>query len=172
VPGLIIDFSSREQNDEELSKEIEKSNVICLVYSLGDDESKERLSSYWLPKIEEIEEALSGNKSTQKPVSPSSSFTANNLADLSLISTNDHSTSTKIAAASTSRRPIVLVANKSDLVINPNALNQDPFVWRLVLDHPQIETCVQCSAKTLKNVPEVLNKSNNQISLSSIKLIY
>jgi Ras family protein T1 len=159
VPGLIIDFSSREQNEQELSKEIEKSNVICLVYSLNDDFSKEQLSNYWLPKINEIEEALS-----KQTLSPSTSFTSNLIAAAapacsSSVGDSDFDTEQSQIQFTVKnpyfKRPIVLVANKSDTTVNPNTLVQDTFISRLVSANAQIESCVQCSAKNLKNVPEV-----------------
>lgn len=48
-----------------------------------------------------------------------------------------------------------MVANKSDTMLSASNLNQDPFITRLVVSNGQIETCIQCSAKNLKNVPEV-----------------
>jgi Ras family protein T1 len=118
-----------------LVREIEKASVLCLVYAVNDQASKEKLCTYWLPKITEIEDSLSA-------VSPSASV------------------SSLAAAASptspygTQKRPIVLVANKSDTQNEMN-LTQDPLISSLILSHSQIETCVKCSAKTLKNVPEV-----------------
>lgn len=151
MPGLIIDFSSREQNEQELCNEIEKSNVICLVYSIDDEESKKRLASYWLPKIEEIEKL-----STQQVMSSSASFTGN-LADPG---DSSNLTSSKFLPSLNIKneylkRPIVLVANKADILINFNVINQDQFISELIDAHPQIETCIHCSAKSLKNVPEV-----------------
>lgn len=154
MPGLIIDFSSREQNEQELCNEIEKSNVICLVYSMDDEESKKRLASYWLPKIAEIEKL-----STQQVMSSSASFTSN-LADPGDSTNSSNLTSSKFSLSLNIKnehlkRPIVLVANKSDILINFNVINQDQFISELIDAHPQIETCIHCSAKSLKNVPEV-----------------
>jgi Ca2+-binding EF-hand superfamily protein len=139
VPGVIVDYSSREQSEFDLVKEIEKSNVICIVYAMNDDSSKEKLASYWLPKINEIEE-------TAANLSPSTSFTSN-LSDSNIIFNNS-------SGKSTAKRPIVIVANKCD-TSTENNLTSDALISKLIISNPQIETCIQCSAKTLKNVPEV-----------------
>jgi mitochondrial Rho GTPase 1 len=119
IPGVIIDYSSREQTDNDLIKEIENASVICLVYGLDDDESKNHIKSYWLPKIEEVEESMS--KSSGEP----------------------------------SKHPIIIVANKCDTINESGQILNDPFIKSIVISNNQIETCVQCSAKTLKNLPEV-----------------
>ena len=46
MPGIIIDYSSREQTEQDLINEIEKANTLCLVYDLNDDESKQKLKTY------------------------------------------------------------------------------------------------------------------------------
>lgn len=53
------------------------------------------------------------------------------------------------------KRPIVLVANKLDTENDQIVITSDPFIAKLISSNHQIETCIQCSAKTLKNVPEV-----------------
>lgn len=39
----ILKFTGREQNEAELLREITNSNVICLVYSVDDDKSIDRV---------------------------------------------------------------------------------------------------------------------------------
>lgn len=57
-------FTAIEQNDDSLQEEINKAHVICIVYSVEDDASLERISQHWLPLIRE-----SVNESEQrKPV--------------------------------------------------------------------------------------------------------
>lgn len=51
VPTNIVDYSSSEQTDEELNEQIKHASVICVVYAVDDDESIDRISSYWLPLI-------------------------------------------------------------------------------------------------------------------------
>lgn len=47
--GTIFLFSEVDQTVDELTEEIQKAHVICLVYSVVDDASIDRLSSHWLP---------------------------------------------------------------------------------------------------------------------------
>lgn len=51
VPTNIVDFSSAEQTDENLNEQIKKASVICIVYSVDEDETIDRISSYWMPLI-------------------------------------------------------------------------------------------------------------------------
>jgi Ras family protein T1 len=127
-----------------LVKEIEKASVICLVYAVNDQNSKEKLCTYWLPKIQEIEDSLSVAAAASTTVSFAASASSFTPAPLS----------PTLLPAEAQKRPIVLVANKSDTQNEMN-LTQDPLITSLILSHTQIETCVKCSAKTLKNVPEV-----------------
>lgn len=138
VPGIIIDYSSREQNEDELAKEILRANVLCLVYAINNESSKEKLKSYWMPKIEEVE---AGNLNN----SLNTSFNGS-CADLTL----------------SVRRPIIIVANKRDTATRENLLN-DSLISKLIRSNTQIETCIQCSAKTLKNVPEVFYYAQKSI---------
>lgn len=63
VPTNIVDYSALEQTDDNLSDEIQKAHVVCIVYSVEDDNSMDRITSYWLPFIRE---SLPGD--TRKPV--------------------------------------------------------------------------------------------------------
>lgn len=45
----IVDTSLRSQEEAEIMSEMAKANVICMVYSVVDSESFERLESYWMP---------------------------------------------------------------------------------------------------------------------------
>lgn len=51
VPTNIVDYSSSEQTDEDLNEQIKHASVICVVYAVDDDDSIDRISSYWLPLI-------------------------------------------------------------------------------------------------------------------------
>lgn len=46
-------FVAVEQNDESLHDEINKAHVICIVYSVEDESSLDRISQHWLPLIRE-----------------------------------------------------------------------------------------------------------------------
>ncbi|CAG8763401.1 18740_t:CDS:10, partial [Dentiscutata erythropus] len=47
----IVDSSARPEHREQLELEIKKSHVICIVYSVDDEHTFNRLASYWLPYI-------------------------------------------------------------------------------------------------------------------------
>lgn len=125
---------------------------------MNDANSKEKLNSYYLPKIREVEE-LSSSASTptdSNSVSPSSSFSAStpqpsNEAPISKATTNGPVNK----STAVHRRPIVIVANKSDLNNDRSSPIRDPLITQLIKANSQIETCIECSAKTIKNVPEV-----------------
>ena len=122
-----------------------------------DDLSKTMLSSYWLPKINEIEEALSNsnnnacNDSVIDYINDSNNPLANTTSPM-ITKTNGFRQLNK----NIPKRPIIIVANKSDENSDPNnVLTNDQSISNLIISNPQIETAVCCSAKTLKNVPEV-----------------
>ena len=130
---------------------------------MSDELSKSMLSSYWLPKINEIEETVSNSNASTNTESVQSYF----LNDSSSFPTTPTAPlSPRISQASAKattnsknipKRPIIIVANKCDenTVDANSALTSDPLLSNLIISNPQIETCIQCSAKTLKNVPEV-----------------
>lgn len=51
VPTNIVDYSVVEQSDEQLIDQIKRASVICVIYAVDNDDSFERISSYWLPLI-------------------------------------------------------------------------------------------------------------------------
>uniref|UniRef100_A0A8D8V3R0 Mitochondrial Rho GTPase n=1 Tax=Cacopsylla melanoneura TaxID=428564 RepID=A0A8D8V3R0_9HEMI len=107
VPTHIVDYSEVDQTVDELTEEIQKAHVICLVYSVVDDSSIDRLSSHWLP------------------------FLRNCLVDTCL--------------------PIVLVGNKVDLVDYSTV----ECAIDIMEEYPEVESFVESSAKTLKNISEM-----------------
>ncbi|XP_016090978.1 mitochondrial Rho GTPase 1-A-like isoform X1 [Sinocyclocheilus grahami] len=108
VPTHIVDYSEAEQTDEQLYQEISKANVICIVYSVNNKKSIEKVTSHWIPLI---------NERTDKD----------------------------------SRVPLILVGNKSDLVEHSSMETVLPIMNK----YTEIETCVECSAKNLKNISEL-----------------
>ncbi|KAJ3615247.1 hypothetical protein NHX12_018815 [Muraenolepis orangiensis] len=108
VPTLIVDYSEAEQTDEQLFQEISKANVICIVYSVSDKRSIEKVTSYWIPLI--------------------------------TVHTDKYN-----------RVPLILVGNKSDL---PGNCSMETSL-AIMNQHRDIETCVECSAKNLKNISEL-----------------
>lgn len=53
VPTSIVDYSAAEQTDENLIEEVQKANVVCIVYAVDDEDSLEQISAYWLPLVRE-----------------------------------------------------------------------------------------------------------------------
>lgn len=51
IPTILVDYSAKEQNIDELCDEICKADVVCIVYSVDDLNTVNRLTSYWLPLI-------------------------------------------------------------------------------------------------------------------------
>ncbi|XP_061701823.1 mitochondrial Rho GTPase 1-A isoform X3 [Syngnathoides biaculeatus] len=108
VPTHIVDYSEAEQSDEQLYQEICKANVICIVYSVNNKKSIEKVTSHWIPLI---------NDRIDKD----------------------------------SRVPLILVGNKSDLVEHSSM----ETILPIMNQYQDIETCVECSAKNLKNISEL-----------------
>ncbi|CAG8515241.1 11064_t:CDS:10 [Ambispora gerdemannii] len=54
VTTHIIDSSARTENRDHLEMEIRKAHVICIVYSIDDPHTFNRLASYWLPYIRSL----------------------------------------------------------------------------------------------------------------------
>lgn len=100
-----------EQTDEQLAEEIVKAHVICVVYSVEEEDTLEKITTKWLPFIKESLESLGENQT----------------------------------------RPVILVGNKVDLV---DYTTIDAMI-KIMEDFPEIESCVECSAKTLKNISEM-----------------
>lgn len=46
-----IEIAAIEQTDDALNEEINKAHVICIVYSVEDEVSLDRISQHWLPLI-------------------------------------------------------------------------------------------------------------------------
>lgn len=116
VPTHIVDFSSQEQNEEQLIDEIAKAHVICIVYSVDNNSTIEKVDSYWIPLIHQV------------------------------VPVDD-------------RKPIVLVGNKSDVLEASSIEAIMPVMNR----YAEIETCVECSAKTLKNISEVFHYAQKAV---------
>ncbi|KAI9137023.1 EF hand associated-domain-containing protein [Paraphysoderma sedebokerense] len=54
VTTHIVDSSARPENREQLSAEIRKAHVICIVYSVADHAAFERVPGFWLPYIKSL----------------------------------------------------------------------------------------------------------------------
>jgi len=105
----------RPEDRLQLEKEIRQAQVICLVYSVEEPLTFERISSYWLPYVRSLGANI----------------------------------------------PVVLVGNKIDMrpgtssESNGSMGELEQLVLPLMNDFKEVETCVECSAKTLVNIPEV-----------------
>ncbi|XP_077300765.1 mitochondrial Rho GTPase isoform X2 [Arctopsyche grandis] len=108
VPTNIVDYSAAEQTSDNLTEEIQKSHVVCIVYAVDDEETLNRVSSHWLPLIRE-------------------------------------------ACAPDQKKPVVLVGNKVDL-IDYSTLHS---ILEIAESFPEIDSCIECSAKTLSNISEM-----------------
>lgn len=107
VPTNIVDYSAVDQSEPDLNDQIRKASVVCIVYAVDDDDSIERISSFWMPLIRQ------NHPDTQCPV--------------------------------------VLVGNKIDLV----EYSTIEGIYEIMEEFSEIETCIECSAKTLKNISEM-----------------
>ncbi|KAK3717334.1 hypothetical protein QZH41_011563 [Actinostola sp. cb2023] len=109
IPTHIVDYSAEEQAEDVLAEEIQKANVVCIVYDITDEETIERITSVWLPLIRNITEDEDKVK------------------------------------------PVVIVGNKSDL----SDTSTMDVVLPIMNDYTEVETCIECSAKSLKNISEM-----------------
>ncbi|KAJ8959991.1 hypothetical protein NQ318_009426 [Aromia moschata] len=107
VPTNIVDYSSADQTDAELNEQIKRASVVCIVYAVDDDDSIDRITSYWMPLIRQ--------NHPDKPC------------------------------------PVVLVGNKIDLV----EYSTIDGIFEIMEEFSEIETCIECSSKTLKNISEM-----------------
>ena len=57
--------SAAEQSDDTLQEEINKAHVVCIVYSVEDEDSLDRITSHWLPLIRDC---TGGAVEQRKPV--------------------------------------------------------------------------------------------------------
>ncbi|XP_072916214.1 mitochondrial Rho GTPase 2-like [Hemitrygon akajei] len=108
IPTHIIDYSASEQTDDELQDEINRANVVCVVYDVNQESTIEKIRSKWIPLVNGSSE--SGN-----------------------------------------RIPVILVGNKSDL----QGTSSMEMILPIMNQFTEIETCVECSAKSLKNISEL-----------------
>ncbi|XP_076053161.1 mitochondrial Rho GTPase isoform X2 [Oratosquilla oratoria] len=108
VPTHIVDYSEREQTVDQLRMEINRADVVCIVYNVEDEDTLDTVTGHWLPLV----------RSTLG---------------------QQHQT------------PIILVGNKVDLV----DYSTMEIVLQTMMEYPEVETCVECSARTLKNISEM-----------------
>ncbi|XP_047694046.1 mitochondrial Rho GTPase 2 isoform X4 [Prionailurus viverrinus] len=51
VPTHIVDYSEAEQTAEELQEEIDKANVVCVVYDVSEETTIEKIRTKWIPLV-------------------------------------------------------------------------------------------------------------------------
>ena len=106
-----MDYSAVEQTDSQLELELRRSHVICIVYSVDDEDSLDSVTDHWLPFIRRTFNKTNGALSMEdRPNSP----------------------------------PVILVGNKVD-VVDYSTMES---VLPIMNDYEEIETCVECSART------------------------
>nr|CAH0104267.1 unnamed protein product [Daphnia galeata] len=120
VPTHIVDFSESEQTEQDLAREVQRADVVCLVYAVDDNHSLQQITERWLPLLQSLRPASKEDGENQNG---------------------------EIVSAI----PIILVGNKSDLLEQGNMESVLP-----IMNHyAEIETCVECSARTLRNISEM-----------------
>ncbi|GLB38404.1 hypothetical protein LshimejAT787_0502690 [Lyophyllum shimeji] len=110
VTTYIVDSGAGPQDRPHLESEIRKAHVICVVYSIDNPNSFDRIAAYWLPHFRQLGVNV----------------------------------------------PVILVGNKIDLrggQVTNEALEDE--IVPIMNEFKEVETCVECSAKTPLNVSEV-----------------
>ncbi|KAG6842000.1 hypothetical protein C0991_004491 [Blastosporella zonata] len=110
VTTYIVDSGAGPQDRSHLESEIRKAHVICVVYSIDNPNSFDRIPAYWLPHFRQLGVNV----------------------------------------------PVILVGNKIDLrggQVTNEALEDE--IVPIMNEFKEVETCVECSAKTPLNVSEV-----------------
>ncbi|KAG9350450.1 hypothetical protein JZ751_026813 [Albula glossodonta] len=127
VPTHIVDYSEAEQSDEQLFQEISKANVICIVYSVNNKKSIEKVTSHWIPLINDRTD-----KDSRVPL-----ILVGNKSDLV-----EHSSMETILPIMNQYTEIETCVEVGEVAKSP--CYSSPF-----------RTVVYCSAKNLKNISEL-----------------
>jgi len=123
VVTCIVDFSSVEQNEKQLTNEVERADVICIVYAVDEEDTLASVTDHWLPLLRSI------------------------LGE-------DH------------RTPVILVGNKVDMI----DYSTMELVMPIMNEYDEIETCVECSARNLKNISEMFYFAQKAVLHPSLPL--
>jgi len=108
VPTCIVDYSSVEQSDKELQTQLERADVVCVVYAVDDEDTLDSVTDHWLPLL-------------------------------------------RVTLGEDHKKPVILVGNKVDMI----DYSTMEAVMPIMSDFEEIETCVECSARNLKNISEM-----------------
>ncbi|XP_054817296.1 mitochondrial Rho GTPase 2 isoform X2 [Prosopis cineraria] len=109
VPLTIIDTSSSLEKRGKRNDELKRADVVILTYACDEPTTITRLSTYWIPELEELEV----------------------------------------------RAPVIVVGCKLDLQDENQQINLENLMTQLLQQYSEIVTCIECSAATLYQVPEV-----------------
>lgn len=119
VPLYIVDYSEREESQDDLKDAVRSANVLCIVYNADDDNSLDRVASTWIPTLRKYQ-----------------------------------------TEGSTVYKPLILVANKVDLVDEDKPLDK---VSRVIQDFVDVEAFIEVSAKTQRNVVELFSTAQKAV---------
>lgn len=108
VPTCIVDYSSVEQDDQQLESELERADVVCVVYAVDDEDTLDSVTDHWLPLL-------------------------------------------RVTLGENHKKPVILVGNKVDMI----DYSTMEAVLPIMNDFEEIETCVECSARNLRNISEM-----------------
>jgi mitochondrial Rho GTPase 1 len=146
--------SALPEDRDKLDREVRKANVVCVVYSVVDQETFERVTSYWLPYMRRL--GVNVRLCPGLPIPRHSPYTAH-----THMHTHTHTHTSVCAPHGSDPRtvrmqvPVVLVGNKIDLRSTaPPATALDEEITPIMTEWKEVETCVECSAKTVFNVSE------------------
>ncbi|XP_028789287.1 mitochondrial Rho GTPase 2-like isoform X1 [Neltuma alba] len=109
LPLTIIDTSSSLEKRGKRNEELKRADVVVLTYACDEPTTITRLSTYWLPELEELEV----------------------------------------------KAPVVVVGCKLDLQDENQQIHLEDLMTQLLQQYGEIVTCMECSAATLYQVPEV-----------------
>jgi GTPase SAR1 family protein len=54
INGSYVDYSAAKEDEAQLERDMQKADVICVVYAVNDPASKESIQTRWLPKIRRL----------------------------------------------------------------------------------------------------------------------
>ncbi|XP_071451061.1 mitochondrial Rho GTPase isoform X2 [Hetaerina americana] len=146
VPTHIVDYSAVEQNEEMLCAELRRAHVVCVVYAANDSESLQKVTTRWLPMIRRCCDPMWPEPCPCWPLDEE---------DIEVDVEGDLDGGEVILQPHPPPHlpppPVILVGNKVDLVDEPSI----DMVLSIMEQYPEIESCIECSAKTLKNISEM-----------------
>ncbi|KAL2297775.1 hypothetical protein Nmel_016339 [Mimus melanotis] len=161
VPTHIVDYSEAEQSDEQLYHEISQANVICIVYAVNNKNSIDKVTSRWIPLINERTDKDS--RCLSKDEKCELGCTSMSVSEQCVNNKNsiDKVTSRWIPLINErtdkdSRLPLILVGNKSDLV----EYSSMETILPIMNQYTEIETCVEMKPACVKALTRIFRISD------------